>query len=216
VTDAPKTDHAYDGIEEYDNPLPGWWKWLFIATIAFCPFYWLYFHGGAAGRSVEDRYSVALAESSRRQFAEIGDLEANEATILRYMTKDSWLSVGKSVFLANCISCHGREGQGEVGPNLTDDYYKNVRSVEDIAQVLKNGAGGGAMPAWSNRLHPNEIVLVAAYVANLRGNEVEGGRIPEGREIPPWPEPPPEPEPESDEAAESDAEADAPAAAEAA
>lgn len=185
--------HHYGDIEVRDNPLPGWWKWLFIATILFSPLYWIFHHGGASGRSVEEAYGAALAANTRQRFAEIGDLEPNAETILAYMEKDNWLRVGHAVFQTHCTACHGREGQGEVGPNLTDDYYKSVGNVEDIARVIREGAGGGAMPSWSNRLHGNEIVLAAAYVASLRGKEVEGGRIPEGREIPPWPDPPEDP-----------------------
>lgn len=192
MSDVPKTDHAYDGIEEYDNPLPGWWKWLFILSIVFAPFYWVYYHSGAKGRSVADSYNTALAENTRLQFAEIGDLKLDEPTIAKFMGKDSWVKVGESVFRANCVSCHGREGEGKVGPNLTDDFYKNVAKLGDIGKVVNNGAGNGAMPKWSNRLHINEIVMVSAYVANLRGKNVEGGRIPEGREIAAWPEPPAE------------------------
>lgn len=187
-----KTGHVYDGIEEYDNPLPGWWKWLFVATIAFSPLYWMYYHGGAEGRSVEEQYGFALAENTRLQFAEIGELQPNEETILRYAAQPNWLRVGEVVFKSNCISCHGRSGEGQVGPNLTDAYYKNVRKIEDIARVIASGAGGNAMPAWGNRMHPNEIVLVSAYVASLRSTDFPGGKGPEGNEIPPWP-PAPEP-----------------------
>ncbi len=192
MVEAPKTDHAYDGIEEFDNPLPGWWKWLFVATIAFSPFYWIFYHGGAEGRSVEDQYGIALAANSRLQFAEIGDLTADEETIVLYMGKDSWVNFGKSIFKANCISCHARGGEGGVGPNLTDQHYKHVNQITDIAKVINEGAGNGAMPKWANRLHPNEIVLVSAYVASLRGTNVAGGRPPDGKLIAPWPEPPPE------------------------
>ncbi|QDT09552.1 cbb3-type cytochrome c oxidase N-terminal domain-containing protein [Planctomycetes bacterium K23_9] len=198
MSEAPKTDHAYDGIEEYDNPLPGWWKWLFIATIVFAPFYWVYYHGGAEGRSVEDQFGIALAENTRLQFAEIGDLQPDTATVAKFMGKDSWVKVGKSVFRANCISCHGREGEGKVGPNLTDDSYKNVKTLGDIAKVINNGAGNGAMPKWSHRLHVNEVVMVSAFVASLRGTNAEGGRPPEGNKIAAWPEPPPEEEVEDE------------------
>ena len=194
MSDVPKTDHAYDGIEEFDNPLPGWWKWIFVATIAFAPFYWMYYHGGAPGRSLEDIYGVASAANTRLQFAEIGELEPDAATITKYMAKENWVKVGKSVFRANCISCHGRDGEGKVGPNLTDEEYKNVNQIEDIARVIQNGAGAGAMPKWSNRLHVNEVVLVSAYVASLRGTNVEGGKAPDGKKIASWPEPPPEEE----------------------
>lgn len=202
MTEAPKTTHSYDGIEEYDNPLPGWWKWLFIASIIFTPFYVMYYHGGSPGRSVEDKYGVALAANTRLQFAEIGDLQPNATTIATYMQKPSWVKVGQSVFKANCISCHGREGEGQVGPNLTDEVYKNVKSIEDIASVINNGAGGGAMPKWSNRLHPNEVVLVSAYVASLRGQNLESSRPAEGSVIPPWPEPQPDEEDTEGEDAE--------------
>ena len=199
MSEAIKTDHTYDGIEEFDNPLPGWWKWLFIASIAFAPFYWMYYHGGAEGRSLQDGYDVALAENTRLQFAEMGELVADRETILRCTTKSSLVKVGQVVFKTNCISCHGRKGEGKVGVNLTDEHYKNVQNIEDIAKVIAKGAGGNAMPAWSNRLHPNEVVLVAAYVATLRGTFVEGGKAEEGKKIAPWPDPPPPEEKEEKE-----------------
>ncbi|MEM6468117.1 MAG: cbb3-type cytochrome c oxidase N-terminal domain-containing protein [Planctomycetota bacterium] len=196
MSDPLKTEHVYDGIEEYDNPLPGWWKWLFIVTIVFSPFYWVFYHNGSEGRTLQSMYSSALAANTRLQFAEIGDLKMDEATIAKFMEKDSWVKVGQSVFRANCVSCHGKAGEGKVGPNLTDDVYKNVASLSDIAKVVNNGAGNGAMPKWSNRLHMNEIVLVSAYVANLRNTNVEGGRTAEGRKIDPWPAAPKEESPE--------------------
>ena len=189
MSEPQKTSHAYDGIEEYDNPLPGWWKWLFIASILICPFYWMFYHGGAEGRSIQDAYDTALAANTRLQFAEIGDLEPNGETILRFIDKKSWLRVGESVFKTNCSSCHGRKGEGNIGPNLTDEHYKHIATLEDIGKVVANGAAAKAMPAWSNRLHPNEIVMVSAYVAMLRGSNVEGGKVAEGRLIPPWPDP---------------------------
>jgi cytochrome c oxidase cbb3-type subunit 3 len=188
-------EHAYDGIQEYDNPLPGWWKWMFVGSFVFSIFYLLYFHIGAPGRTIHDQYDREVAINTRLQFQDIGELEPTQETLVAYLHKPSWLKVGQVVFKTNCISCHGREGEGKVGPNLTDDYYKNLRNIEGIAKVIANGAGNGAMPAWSNRLHPNEIVLVSAYVASLRGTQPSSeGKPPEGSEIDPWPEPPPEEE----------------------
>lgn len=185
-------EHSYDGIQEYDNPLPGWWTWLFIATIAFSVHYALYYHVGAPGRSIHEEFEEAVAENLRRQFSEIGELSLDEETIGRYMHGGKWLLVGQSVFQANCVSCHGAQGQGLVGPNLTDDYYKNATTLEDVGKVIRDGAAGQAMPAWKNRLHPNELVLVASYVASLRGQNLPGPRGAEGKLIPPWPrfEPP--------------------------
>lgn len=180
-------DHSYDGIQEYDNPLPGWWTWLFVASVAFSPFYWIYFHSGDQSRTIYAGYDRSFAGNLKLQFAEIGELQPDRQTILRYMNDDKWLQVGRLTFQTHCTSCHGSDGGGLVGPNLRDDHWKNVKNIEDIASVVKNGAANNAMPAWGNRLHPNEIVLVSAYIASLRNAASPGtGKAPEGVVIPAW------------------------------
>jgi cytochrome c oxidase cbb3-type subunit III len=193
------TDHAYDGIQEYDNPLPGWWTWTFVATAVFSVFYVLYFHIGAPGRSIAEQYDVALAENTRLQFGEMGDLTPDEMTLAMFALREdkkNWLRVGETIYKSNCVSCHGRNGEGKTGPNLTDQFYKHIRKIEDVAKVISNGAGNGAMPAWADRMLPNELVLVSAYVASLRGTNPADAKGPEGTEIAAWPDPPP-PEPAS-------------------
>ncbi|MEM1303271.1 MAG: cbb3-type cytochrome c oxidase N-terminal domain-containing protein [Planctomycetota bacterium] len=180
------TGHSYDGIVEYDNPTPLWWDLLFVASILFAPLYIVWFHSPFATRTLADTYEVALAENMKKQFGEIGTLAADEATILKYMNDSKWLSVGKATFATNCASCHGKNGEGISGVNLTDEYYKHVTNVTDIAKVILEGANAGAMPAWKNRLHPNEVVLASSYVASLRGQNLSG-RQAEGKEIDPWP-----------------------------
>jgi cytochrome c oxidase cbb3-type subunit 3 len=180
------TDHIYDGIQEYDNPLPGWWTWLWIGSIVFSFFYWLVYQGGDPGRSIFDDYKQTVAANLRLQFAELGELKPDRQTLLKYLGDSRWLTVGESVFRSNCISCHGDKGEGKVGPNLTDDHWKNVKVLEDIPIVVAGGASGQAMPAWKNRLHPNELVLVSCYVASLRGSNPPGGKPSEGNPIPAW------------------------------
>jgi len=195
----PLLNYAHDGIQQFDNPIPGWWKWIFVASIVFSVFYAMYIHIGAPGRSIVEKYDTALAFYTRLQLSGIGDLEPTPETIMLYANKKKWLRVGQSVFRTNCATCHGRDGEGKVGPNLTDQLYKNVRKVEDIARIISEGAGNGAMPAWAKRLSLNEVVLVASYVASLRGNPTAAkGKAPEGHEIPAWPDPPVEQETPSD------------------
>lgn len=181
------TGHEYDGIQEYDNPLPGWWKWLFVATIIFCGPYFAYYHFGNTSRSVAAQFEVAEAENLRLQFAEIGELKPDAPTLVKFSNDDRWLLFGQSVFKQHCIACHGQQAEGGVGPNLTDEHFKNIRTIEDILRVINNGAGAGAMPAWQNRLEENERILVSAYVASLRGTNIAGGKSPDGQLIDPWP-----------------------------
>ncbi len=181
------TGHVYDGIEEYDNPTQGWWNWLFIGSIFFSIAYLMVFEIGTAP-DVHKQYETAFADNLRTQFAEIGDLAANEATIVKYMNDDEWIKVGEVTYKGSCASCHGSRGEGLVGPTMTADFYKNVKTVEDIAKIINEGAANGAMPAWQNRLHPNEVVLTAAYIANLRGTDPgPNAKKSEGEKIGPWP-----------------------------
>lgn len=184
----PSTGHVYDGIEEYDNPLPGWWTNLFYLTIAFSGGY--LFINLAQPKWVDSRLAYAAAKEAeiQRQFASLGELQPDPATVLSFATdpeQQKWLVVGESVFRTNCVSCHGKDGVGLSGPNLTDDHYKTVKSLADVPRTITEGSVAAGMPAWGHRLSTNEIVLVAAYVASLRGKNLPG-RAPEGEVIPPW------------------------------
>lgn len=190
LDDSP--EGGFDGIHEYDNPCPMWWSLIFLGTFIFSIQYMLFFHVGNSGWTLDEAYQNAKVENLKMRFAQIGELKPDEATMIKYMgeKEKDWLDVGASVFKGNCKSCHGDNGSGLVGPNLTDDYYKNVKQLTDIPRVVSEGAANLTMPAWRDRLHPNEIVLVSAYVASLRGKNLPGKRGPEGNLIPPWPKTP--------------------------
>lgn len=180
--------HSYDGIQEYDNPLPGWWKWLFWGTIAFSPLYLMYYHNGTPGRSIADQYTEGVNENTRKQYAEIGDLQGDEATMVKYLKEPKWVGVGQAIFKANCVSCHGADGGGNVGPNLCDESFKHIKTLPDIVKVINEGVAGGAMPAWGNRFsHKNDAILVSIYVASLRGSSPASAKAPDGSPIAAWP-----------------------------
>ena len=181
------TSHNYDGIQEYDNPTPAWWTWVFLVSVFFAGCYLFMMLIAAGDLSPEAEYERAAVANLKKKFGEIGNLEADAQTILQYMNEPEWLQLGANVFKANCVTCHGLSAEGNSGPNLTDDTYLHVKSIEDIATVINHGANAGAMPAWGNRLHPNELVLVSSYIATLRGTNAAGGKPAEGDVPAPWP-----------------------------
>ena len=180
-SEPPLTDHAYDGIREYDNPMPGWWVWLFWGTIVFSGFYFFLATMINGAFSPVHEYDVAMAQELKRG----GVLKPDAETLVRLTHDEDSIKSGAAIFQTNCVSCHGRDASGLTGPNLTDDSYINVRKIDDIPDVVATGRKNGAMPAWKNRLSPNEVVLVSSYVASLRGQN-KPGRPPEGQSIPPW------------------------------
>lgn len=206
----PLTGHSYDGIEEYDNPMPGWWKKVFWATVWFSIIYPAVIYSVPVDGSVLSSYERAKIANVRLQFAEVGELPPNGESVTRFLDQPQWLEVGEAIYTSNCVSCHGPEALGLIGPNLRDESYKNVRAIDDVIAVVSDGAANGAMPAWKTRLSPNELVMVSSYVASLRGTAVGRGKEPEGREIAPWPAPPPAAEVPADVDVDPPAEADPP------
>lgn len=182
------TDHVYDGIREYDNPLPGWWTALFYATIVFSGCYLFINLAQPGWVETELRYEAAKAAETNRLFAQIGELQPDAPTVMSFVEdpeQRKWLTVGETIFRTNCVSCHGKSGEGLSGPNLTDEAFKLIKTVADIPSTITKGSVAAGMPAWGNRLSLNEIVLVSSYVASLRGQNV-AGREPEGDPIAPW------------------------------
>jgi cytochrome c oxidase cbb3-type subunit 3 len=129
-----------------------------------------------------------LDSNQKKKYLELGELNPDANTLVKFMNQKEWMDVGKSIYKVNCVSCHGPEGGGVIGPNLCDDNYKHIKKIEDIAKVINEGVAGGAMPAWATRIpNKNDIVMVTAYVASLRGSNPAGGKGPDGSPIPPWP-----------------------------
>jgi len=185
-TGAQVLEHEYDGICEYDNPVPGWWHAIFLGSIVFAVFYITFWHFSPLAWTAEEAWHSEQLAENQRIFGTYGELEPNEATILRMMGDQKMLDVAKGIFIGNCAVCHRADASGDVGVNLTDEVYKNVKVLGDVFTTITKGANLGAMPAWEQRLSKNERVIVAAYVASLRGKNLPG-RAPEGEKIPPWP-----------------------------
>ncbi len=185
-TTDPLLDHEYDGIREYDNPMPGWWVWMFILTTLFAVPYVMWY-GMGLGPSIHDNLEAEQVAFAEQLMAMYGDLEADQPTIITYMNEDAAMIGMSSLFKNKCAQCHRADGRGEVGPNLTDDYWVHVNTIVDIAEVIETGRDDKGMPAWGDKLSKTQIVLLSSYVAQLRRQPLEG-KDPEGKEIAPWPD----------------------------
>lgn len=183
--------HEYDGIREYDNPTPGWWHVIFLGTCVFSVFYMFWYHVSPLSSSPEKDWDREQLAEYRRIFGGIGELEADAGTIQKMRGDARLMAVARGLFESNCAACHARDGGGINGFNLTDDLYKNVKDLKDLYAVVTLGANNGAMPGWSAKLTQNERVLLAAYVANLRGTSPARPRAadPAEKAVDPWPPP---------------------------
>lgn len=179
-------NHEYDGIRELDNPTPGWWHAIFIATVLFSAVYYLFWEHSEFAWSEHDIHKKAQVAEYKRFFGELGDLSPDTPTMTMLMQRAEMMAIAESMYITNCAQCHAKDGGGINGVNLTDDHYKSVKAMPDIFTVITQGAGNGAMPAWRTNFSENERVLLAAFVASLRGRSPAAPRAPEGEVIPPW------------------------------
>lgn len=178
-------DHEYDGIREYDNPLPGWWVWLFILSFIFSIGYFYWYSG--LGDTVEEKHAQASLRHLEKQLVMLGEIRPDDETIVRLMQDTDMMSAVGGMFRDNCAQCHAADGGGNVGPNLTDENYKNIKRPVDIFNAIANGIPNTNMAGWSQRLREPQMILLASYVATLRGTTPAKPKDPEGMAIPPWP-----------------------------
>ena len=180
--------HDCDGIREYDNPMPFWWGAIFWASIILSVPYFAFYHFGGVGESVVASYEGEVGAFYEMQAAKLGDLKPDDGTILSLSHDEKKMLAGRNMFKANCGACHAPDGGGKTGPNLTDDSYIKVREPKDIFKVVRDGVVSKGMPEWKRRFSEPQLVLLAAYVASLRGTTPASPREPQGERVGPWTE----------------------------
>ncbi len=250
-------EHDFDGIREYDNDLPGWWKALFYATIVFAVVYLMHYHVLGTGDlqraeylkemnpgysseytdlggglvtpyhspffasqenltprvraelrklvdvSFEEHLMRAMAKAGPEELAKLerdfpdvykkfvtggvpvpgtgtGEMTTAPA-ITEPLTSKSDLAAGKAIFRSKCFTCHGKQGEGGIGPNLTDEYWIHGGTIADIVHVVRKGVPAKGMIAWERTLSPDEINQVASFVfVSLRGTNPPNAKAPQG------------------------------------
>ncbi|OSI13348.1 cytochrome-c oxidase, cbb3-type subunit III [Neisseria canis] len=172
--DVKTMGHSWDGIEEYNNPLPRWWFVLYILTVCFGVGYLLAYPGlgdfkGLLGWSSKGQYE----EEVKKANAEYGKIYAKFAKMpIAEVAKDPQAQrIGKNLFDTYCIQCHGSDAKGSRGfPNLTDNDWLWGGTPEKIHETIKNGRIG-IMAAWGPVLGEERVKDVANYVMSLSKDE---------------------------------------------
>lgn len=177
-------NHNYDGIEEYDNALPAWWRALFWLTVVFGIIYVIYFHVGPGqftSEQLEERLAAVEALKPKQVVAtgEAGQKNA-EAELLALVNDPAAVAKGKVHYDTKCAACHAALGQGLVGPNLTDDYWIHGAKISDLQKVVINGVVEKGMIAWGPIMPPQEINEVIAYIWTLHGTNPAGAKEAQG------------------------------------
>ena len=169
--------HTFDGIQEYDNPLPKWWFMLFVGTVIFAIGYLVLYPGLGNWKGVLPGYEEGWTgvnqwkKEMARADEQYGPLYAKFAAMpVAEVAKDEQaLKMGARLFASNCSVCHGSDAKGAYGfPNLTDHDWLYGGEADTIKTTIMGGRQA-AMPAWKDILGEEGIKDVAGYVRSLSG-----------------------------------------------
>ena len=177
--------HVWDeDLEEFNNPMPNWWRWLFYITVFYSLGYLVVYPGlgsykGTFGWSSAGEYNTELAEG-----------EATYGKIFKaYLQQDLQTvagdekarQMGERLFVNYCAQCHGANAKGSPGyPNLTDADWKWGGDPATIKTTIMDGRNG-IMPPFAH-LGPEVIKDLANYVRSLSGLPADAARVARGKE----------------------------------
>ncbi len=169
-----KTGHSYDGIEEYDNPLPAWWFYMFLITIIWGAGYLIAYPGlgnfpGLLGWTQVEQHQMQVDKAEEKYRAMRDRYMA--LPVEEIASDPAVRKMGMRMFGNNCAQCHGADGRGSYGfPNLTDDDWIFGGTPEAIKTSITQGRRA-AMPAWGDILGDQGVTEVTAYVLELNGRD---------------------------------------------
>lgn len=172
--------HEIDGIQEYDNNLPNWWLMTLFGSIVFAAAYWFYYDIFEAGEPPPRAFRREMAEIAARQGK---DVVMTESALLDLAHDPAVVAEGAKLFATSCSACHGPNGGGTVGPNLTDDFWIHGGTAEQIHHSISEGYPAKGMPAWGTALGAKRIPALTAYVLGMRGTNAAGGKAPQGDKV---------------------------------
>ena len=182
VADDEVVGHKWDGdLEEWNNPAPKWWLYLYFITIAWAIGYLVAFPGlgnykGMLGWSQQGQYEAemqAAAETYDPIYEKFAAMDFEKLA-----QNEEAQALGKSLFASYCTTCHGSDARGAPGyPNLTDNDWLWGNSEAELTTTLDKGRNG-VMPVLAPALGGDEgVANMAKYVKSLSTGEADAGAM---------------------------------------
>jgi cytochrome c oxidase cbb3-type subunit 3 len=174
--------HEFDGIKELDNPLPPWLKYIFYFTIVVS-FAYLTRLVVFKDDSIVQKKEYGKEMAAARAKTETAEKEEATKAVAQPMSQEQILAAGKVTFDKICYVCHGKFGEGLVGPNFTDEYWIHGNKPEDLKKVIVDGVIDKGMLSYKSQLSNKQIDQVIAYILSLQGTNPPNPKAPQGEKM---------------------------------
>lgn len=183
------TGHVWDEtLQEYSNPLPNWWRWMFYITVVFALFYLAMYPGlgnfqGQFGWSSTGQYDAEMKKADEQYGPIFKKFQSQD--VMTVAANAEAKEMGQRLFLTYCAQCHGSDAKGAKGfPNLTDNDWLFGGTPEQIKESITKGRDA-AMPAKGVKpdLTGDQIKDLANYVRSLSGLSSDSVRAQRGKDL---------------------------------
>jgi cytochrome c oxidase cbb3-type subunit 3 len=183
------TGHVWDEtLEEYSNPLPNWWRWMFYITVVFALVYLALYPGlgglgGSFGWSMRGQWDTEMKKADE-QYAPIFNKFLKQ-DIRAVAANPEAREIGQRLFLTYCTQCHGSDAKGGKGfPNLTDNDWLWGGTPDKIKESITKGRDAVMPPKGLNpAMTADEIKDLANYVRSLSGLTADAARVEKGKAL---------------------------------
>ena len=180
------TGHIWDGITEYDTPLPRWWISMFLILTVVALGYWVLYPGLGTFKGLLDTNQAKEVRADQEKIEAMVQpvfQKYAEMPIEDIAKDDEARAIGQRLFLNNCAQCHGSDAQGSPSfPNLTDNSWLWGGEPEKILQTITNGRRG-IMTAHKTLMTPAQASDVAQYVRSLNELAHDQTRVVPGKKM---------------------------------
>jgi cytochrome c oxidase cbb3-type subunit 3 len=180
------TGHEYDGIQEYDNPLPAWWFYMFVLTIVWAVGYLVIYPGmgnfpGILGWTQVEQHDTEVAAADKK-FRAMRDRYL--ALPVEEIAGDPAVrKMGMRMFGNNCAQCHGADAKGSHGfPNLSDGDWIYGGTPDTIKASINNGRQP-VMPAWGSVIGDQGVADATAYILSINGRNADAAQVTAGQKV---------------------------------
>ena len=182
------TGHVWDeNLEEFDNPLPRWWYYMFLFTIIFGIVYLALYPGlgafkGLFGWTQVSQYEQESADYDAKYSALYSGYAATPITELAGNAEA--MKSGERIYASYCTVCHGSDARGNIGfPDLTDGDWLWGGEPEQIKASIMSGRTGNMPARGGLPLTDTEVEDVTDYVLSLSGREVDATAAAQGEKV---------------------------------
>lgn len=166
--------HEFDGIQEFDNRLPNWWLWTFYLAVIFSVGYWVHYHTIGTGDLPEESYRKAMQADAAEQARRLEQNPVTDEALLKLAQNPTFVAEGKAIFTdpTKCALCHKPDGSGNIGPNLTDEFWIYGGKPTDIYTTILKGRPRGMQAHEMFGL--GFVQRTTAYVLSIKNTNLPG------------------------------------------